>query len=245
MIVCLLALNLWISSRALSPNAPVRIPYSPTFLSQVQAGNVKEISSKGDSIQGTFKTKVRYPADAHIGIDETSRPRCRRSPTTSSSRDCCSSKGVTIDAKQPNSGPSSLTSIIVGFGPTLLLILLFVFIMRRAAAGGGGAGGLMSFGRSRARRVEASDQHVTFNDVAGIDEAKEELTEIVDFLKNPDKYLQAGRADPARGAAVRPAGNRQDAAGARGRRRGGGAVLSDVGVGVRRDDRRRRRLARA
>jgi cell division protease FtsH len=194
-VVCLLALNLWISSRALSPNAPVRIPYSPTFLSQVQAGNVKEISSKGDSIQGTFKTKVRYPADATSASTSfaTQVPSFANNQQLSSNLE---SKGVTIDAQQPNTGPSTLTSIIVGFGPTLLLILLFVFIARRAAAGGGGAGGLMSFGRSRARRVEASDQHVTFDDVAGIDEAKEELTEIVDFLKNPDKYLKLGARIP-------------------------------------------------
>ena len=194
-IVCLLALNLWISSRALSPNAPVRIPYSPTFLSQVQAGNVREISSKGDSIQGTFKTKVRYPADATSASTSfaTQVPSFANNQQLSST---LQSKGVTIDAEQPNTGPSTLTSIIVGFGPTLLLIALFVFIARRAAAGGGGAGGLMSFGRSRARRVEAEDQHVTFNDVAGIDEAKEELTEIVDFLKNPDKYLKLGARIP-------------------------------------------------
>ena len=67
--------------------------------------------------------------------------------------------------------------------------------MRRAASAAGG-GGLMSFGRSRARRVEAADQPVTFKDVAGIDEAKEELTEIVDFLKNPDKYLRLGGRIP-------------------------------------------------
>src|SRR6059058_4222974 len=61
-VVGLLALNLWISSRALQPNAPVRVPYSPTFLTQVKDGNVKEISSTGDSIQGTFKNPIRYPA---------------------------------------------------------------------------------------------------------------------------------------------------------------------------------------
>jgi cell division protease FtsH len=67
--------------------------------------------------------------------------------------------------------------------------------MRRAAAAGG-AGGLMSFGRSRARRVEGQEQQITFADVAGIDEAKEDLTEIVDFLKNPDKYVRLGGKIP-------------------------------------------------
>jgi cell division protease FtsH len=196
-VVCLLALNLWISSRALSPNAPVRIPYSPTFLTQVQAGNVSEISSKGDSIQGTFKSAVRYPPnDASVAPAKNFSTQVPSFANNQQLSQTLQSKNVTIDAEQPNTGPSTLTSIIVGFGPTLLLILLFVFIARRAAAGGGGAGGLMSFGRSRARRVEASDQHVTFDDVAGIDEAKEELTEIVDFLKNPDKYLKLGARIP-------------------------------------------------
>jgi cell division protease FtsH len=196
-IVCLLALNLWISSRALSPNAPVHIPYSPTFLSQVQAGNVKEISSKGDSIQGTFKSAVRYPPNnASVTASKSFATQVPSFANNQQLSQTLQSKGVTIDAQRPSTGPSTLTSVIVGFGPTLLLILLFVFIARRAAAGGGGAGGLMSFGRSRARRVEASDQHVTFDDVAGIDEAKEELTEIVDFLKNPDKYLKLGARIP-------------------------------------------------
>ena len=83
-----------------------------------------------------------------------------------------------------------------GFGPTLLLFAIIFFVMRRAAQSAGGGGGLMSFGRSRARRVEAEDQNITFEDVAGIDEAKEELTEIVDFLKTPDKYLKLGARIP-------------------------------------------------
>jgi cell division protease FtsH len=195
-VICLLALNLWISSQALSPNAPVRIPFSPTFLNQVQNGNVTEISSTNDSLEGTFRLALRYPFNDRSVSPTTSFE--TQIPSFYPGSDLSSllrSKHVTIDAKRPNTGPSTLTSIIVGFGPTLLLILLFVFIARRAAAGGG-AGGLMSFGRSRARRVEASDQHVTFNDVAGIDEAKEELTEIVDFLKNPDKYLKLGARIP-------------------------------------------------
>ncbi len=197
LVVALLGLNLWISSQALKPNARVRIPYSPTFLTQVQNGNVSGISSTGDAIQGTFKQSVKYPPSS-----SSAQPTTNFSTQIPSfaNRDALSSelqtKGVTIDANSPDTGPSLLTSLIFGFGPTLVLILLFVLIMRRAAAAGGGAGGLMSFGRSRARRVEASEQPVTFRDVAGIDEAKEELTEIVDFLKNPDKYLKLGARIP-------------------------------------------------
>jgi cell division protease FtsH len=195
-VVGLLALNLWISSQALQPNAPVRIPYSPTFLAQVKQGNVTEISSTGDAIQGTFKKAFRYPSgDTSVQPTTNFATQVPSFANNSALLTLLQSEGVTIDAKAPNSGPSVIESLIFGFGPTLLLLLLFVFIARRAA-GGGGAGGLMSFGRSRARRVEASDQHITFEDVAGIDEAKEELTEIVDFLKAPDKYLKLGARIP-------------------------------------------------
>jgi cell division protease FtsH len=196
LVVVLLGLNLWISSQALKPNARVRIPYSPTFLSQVQNNNVKEISSTGDSIQGEFNKAVKYPAD-----DKSATATVNFSTQVPSFADnamlskLLEEHDVTIDAKSPDSGPSFLTSLIFGFGPTILLVALFIFLMRRAA-GGAGAGGLMSFGRSRARRVEADEQQVTFSDVAGIDEAKDELTEIVDFLKNPDKYLRLGGRIP-------------------------------------------------
>jgi len=197
LVVGLLALNLWISSQALQPNAPVRIPYSPTFLNQVTVGNVSQISSTGDAIQGTFKTALRYPASNQSVPPTTNFS--TQVPSFANNADLSrllQTKGVTIDAQAPNTGPGVVESLLFGFGPTLLLVLLFVFIARRAASGGGGAGGLMSFGRSRARRVEASDQHITFQDVAGIDEAKEELTEIVDFLKTPDKYLKLGARIP-------------------------------------------------
>src|ERR1700759_979224 len=196
-VVALLGLNLWISSQALKPNAPIRIPYSPTFLTQVQDNNVKSISSTGGSISGTLKAAIKYPSDSQSATPSTSF--ATQIPSFANQTALFNSltkNGVTINAQPTNQGPSLASSLIFGFGPTILLVLLFVFLMRRAAGGGGGAGGLMSFGRSRARRVEASDQHVTFQDVAGIDEAKEELTEIVDFLKSPDKYLALGAKIP-------------------------------------------------
>ena len=194
LVIGLIALNFWISSRALSPSPRVQIPYSPTFLAQADDNNIQSISSTGAAIDGTFKKQVKYPSDGQSYTYFST-----QIPSFASNQQLFAllqKNNVTINAQPTNQGPSFLTSLIFGFGPTLLFLLLLVWVFRRAAAAGGGAGGLMSFGRSRARRVEAQDQRVTFDDVAGIDEAKAELTEIVDFLKNPDKYLRLGGRIP-------------------------------------------------
>jgi cell division protease FtsH len=194
-VIALIALNFWVSSEALSPSPRVRVPYSPTFLSQVGDNNVASISSTNSAIDGTFKKAVTYPEGGTSYVYFST-----QIPAFAPGNELFSelkAKGVVINAEPDDTGPSFLTSLIFGFGPTLLFVLLLVWLFRRAAAaGGGGAGGLMSFGRSRARRVEAADQRVTFNDVAGIEEAKAELTEIVDFLKNPDKYQKLGGRIP-------------------------------------------------
>jgi len=188
----LLALNLWISSQALKPNPRVSIPYSPTFLYEVNHDNVSLVSSTSLAIQGTFKRAIDYQGSNTIYFSTQIPSFADNHALYSLLRD----KNVTLAAQNPNQGASFLTELILGFGPTILLVLLFVFLMRRAAGAAGGAGGLMSFGRSRARRVEALEQPVTFEDVAGIDEAKEELHEIVDFLKQPEKYLRLGAKIP-------------------------------------------------
>jgi cell division protease FtsH len=190
-VVALLAINLWVSSAALSPNR-IDVPYSPTFLREVNAHNVASVDLTSLAAQGDFKTPVRYQGSQPTRYFSTQIPQIVNGNDLTK---LLINHDVTLDAKNPNPGASLWESIIFGFGPTILLVGLFIFFMRRAASGGG-AGGLMSFGRSRARRVESDDQHVTFQDVAGIDEAKEELHEIVDFLKNPDKYLALGAKIP-------------------------------------------------
>ncbi len=191
LVLGLLGLNLWISSQALKPNPRVTIPYSPNFIHQVNDGNVHSVSSTSLAVQGTLKHAITYQG-SHTIYFATQIPAFADGHALFTK---LQQKGVTVGAQNPNQGASFLTELIFGFGPTLLLVLLFVFLMRRAAASAGG-GGLMSFGRSRARRVEASEQPVTFEDVAGIDEAKEELHEIVDFLKEPEKYLALGAKIP-------------------------------------------------
>ncbi|MGZ4285728.1 MAG: ATP-dependent zinc metalloprotease FtsH, partial [Solirubrobacteraceae bacterium] len=165
-------------------------------LQQVDAGKIKSISSKGDTIQGTFKSKQRYPP-----TDSKATPTTLFStqvPTFWNNTELTKSlqsQGVEVNATNPNPGTSLLAEILLGFGPTLLIVGLFILLARRAAAGGG-MGALGNFGRSQARRIDPEKIRVTFDDVAGIDEAKAELTEIVDFLRDPTPYVRLGGRMP-------------------------------------------------
>ncbi|HYY22577.1 MAG TPA: ATP-dependent zinc metalloprotease FtsH [Thermoleophilaceae bacterium] len=197
-LAALLAVNYLLVALLAPPKPRLSIPYSPTFLAEVRADNVKSISSQGETVKGDFKRKVRYPPS-----DKNATAATRFStqvPTFANNNQLSSllqQHHVVVNAK-PENERSLWETLLVGFGPTLLLVAAFLFLFRRAARAGG-AGGLMSFGRSRARRVEASEQTVTFADVAGIDEAKAELTEIVDFLRDPGRYRRLGARIP-RGA---------------------------------------------
>jgi cell division protease FtsH len=190
--LALLLLNIVLSAVFEQSPARVRIPYSPTFLAQVSAGNVSSISSKGTTVEGNFRSAVRYPHGSATAAKRfiTELPEFTDDKALLA---LLQSKQVVIDATAPSNGTPLFWTILLSFGPAVLLVLLFVWMARRAAGGVGGIGG---FGRSRAQRVEPSEQHVNFEDVAGIDEAKEELTEIVDFLKDPDKYRRLGGRIP-------------------------------------------------
>jgi cell division protease FtsH len=169
----------------------IKVPYNPTFIAQVQKGNVKEISSKGDTVQGQFKKDVEYKGDKAKGF-ETEIPTFADDNRLSQ---LLEEQDVVINAESPSSR-SLLETILFSFGPTILLVALFVFLMRRAAGGAGGGGVLGQFGRSQAKRVESEAQTVNFDDVAGIEEAEEQLVEVVDFLKSPERYLKLGARIP-------------------------------------------------
>ncbi len=101
--------------------------------------------------------------------------------------------GVTVEAKAEEE-PSLLMNIFVSWFPMLLLIGVWIFFMRQMQ--GGGRGGAFSFGKSRARMLDENQNQVTFGDVAGVDEAKEEVAELVDFLRDPSKFQKLGGRIP-------------------------------------------------
>jgi cell division protease FtsH len=186
----LFVLNWLIVALFAPPEERIRVPYNPTFLEEVRDGNVKEISSRGETVQGEFRKEVKFEGEAAKRFQT-------EIPTFANERELSellTERDVTVNAEPPGSR-SLLETILFSFGPTILLVGLFLYIARRAAAGGPG-GMLGQFGRSRARRVEGETQTVTFEDVAGIDDAEEQLVEIVDFLRNPDKYVRLGARIP-------------------------------------------------
>ena len=186
----LLALNVFITSRAMGPESRVRVPYSPFFLEQVERRNVDEITSKGTDIQGAFKNEVTFEASKPTTRFRTEIPAFANTDELSQ---LLQENDVTVNAEPLDTGGPWWQTLLFSFGPTLLFLLLLFWLFRRA---GNVQNALGAFGRSRARRYAPTGEKVTFADVAGIDEAKNELTEVVDFLRNPDKYRKLGARIP-------------------------------------------------
>jgi cell division protease FtsH len=198
-VIALLAIN-WLSVLFFQPSSGeqrVTVPFSPYFLEQVKAGKVSSVNTKGDTVQGHFKEKLRYPPSKKKAtptkLFATQVPSFWNGGALSA---LLEEKAVEINAESTSTSQSLLAELLLGFGPTLLIVGLFVLLARRAAKAGGGMGALGSFGKSQARRVDPETIRVTFADVAGIDEAKAELSEIVDFLRTPERYGRLGGRMP-------------------------------------------------
>jgi cell division protease FtsH len=166
------------------------VPYSPFFLNEVAAGHVTAITSKGSAIQGTFAQKESYAGSKPLLRFQTEIPAFADTKALSQ---LLVRKRVVVNATPLTTSAPWWESLLLGFGPTILFVGLLFWLMRRA---GNVQGMLGAFGRSRARRYEPSKVQVTFADVAGIDEAKAELTEVVDFLRNPERYQKLGGRIP-------------------------------------------------
>jgi cell division protease FtsH len=191
LVLLALVVNWIVGSMLMSPQ---RTTVSYTFFrQQVQGSNVTEITSTADTIEGQFKNAVKYPPGDANAKDVTRFTTQRPAFADDQLVPLLLQKNVTVNAKPPDSAPL-WEQILVGFGPTLLFLGLLVWFMRRGASGLGGLGGI---GRSRAKLYEPeSGPRTTFADVAGIDEVEDEVSEVVDFLRDPAKYRRLGATIP-------------------------------------------------
>ena len=192
----LLVLNYIISGLLLGSGQPksVTIAYN-VFLKQVSADNVVSVTSTADSIIGVSKK----PVTAATGTDTATNFSTQRPAFATDDLETLLTKhSVTILAENPNPPTPLWESLLLGFGPTLLLVFGFFYLMRRSAAlAASGTGGILGrFGQSGARVYDPERPSTTFADVAGIDEVKAELTEVVDFLKEPERYQRLGGSVP-------------------------------------------------
>ncbi|MDH3999047.1 MAG: ATP-dependent zinc metalloprotease FtsH [Desulfuromonadales bacterium] len=162
------------------------VPYS-TFLAAVEEGAVTEVTIQGSNIEGMYDDGAAFKTYAPNDPELINHLR---------------DKGVAIEA-QPDEGSGLLMNILISWGPILLLIAVWIFFMRQMQSGGGKA---MNFGKSRAKLLSESSAKITFSDVAGIDEAKDELEEVVSFLKDPKKFSRLGGRIPKGVLLVGPPG---------------------------------------
>ncbi|MFL5275983.1 MAG: ATP-dependent zinc metalloprotease FtsH [Myxococcales bacterium] len=193
--------------RFLKPGAEpsITVPYT-FFKDEVKKGNVESIYARGDTLTGRFKAAVTYPPAGEAAAPNAAKEPPKSAKSFASTLPSFVDPGleeflienhVEISARPIEEERSPIATLIYGFGPALLLIGLYVWMFRRAAKQGGGLSGLMGIGQSKARRYDQmTDQKVTFDDVAGIDEAENELVEIVDFLRDPAKYTRLGGTAP-------------------------------------------------
>ena len=169
-------------------SGPQAIPYTE-FKTQVAANNVAELFARGDSIEGQLKKPVAVPG----GQDGTYQQFTTERPTFASDDLLTelTKGGATVRATPLVRQRGFLTNLLVSFAPILLLVAFYAWMFKRQQ---GAMGGILGGGKQK--RVDPETVRVTFDDVAGIDEVEAEINEVVDFLKNPDKYRRLGARSP-------------------------------------------------
>jgi len=158
------------------------------FLTSVESGEVQDVTIKGNNITGHYRDGRAFGTYA---------------PNAPNLVDTLSKQGVRITAQPSDEGSPTLWGILISWFPMLLLIGVWIFFMRQMQ---GGSGKAMGFGKSKARLLTERTGRVTFEDVAGVDEAKQEVEEVVDFLKDPQRFQRLGGKIPKGCLLVGPPG---------------------------------------
>ena len=164
------------------------VPYSQ-FISEVEQGTVRSVTIAGSEISGVYNNNGRF---------------LTRAPDNADFVDKLTERGVAVTAEPPNTEGFSLIGLLISWLPMILILGVWIFFMRQMQ--GGGRGGAMGFGKSKAKLLTEEHGRVTFDDVAGVDEAKEDLEEIVEFLREPQKFQRLGGRIPRGVLLVGPPG---------------------------------------
>jgi cell division protease FtsH len=234
-LVVMLAVNFGLSRAALGPEERVRIPYQPTFLEQLRSGNVRSILTADGSVQGEAMEAIRYPPDDDAPSSTQLATHVPEFADDAELNRLLARRDVVIDARPPDTGAPLWETLL----PTLLLFGLLFFVFRRFSQRAGGMGGLGGLGRAKVTRADPAEVRVSFDDVAGIDEVKDEIVGI-GASRVRDLFRQAKEAAPAISFI-----DELDAVGPRGRGRQDGRTQPPLPVLHRRRDRTRRRPAPA
>ena len=187
-IVALLVFALFNLFQGTAPRGPQKHLSFSEFLSNVESGEVRDVNIQGQAVTGHFRDGAAF--GTFTPNDPTMIPNLTR-------------KGVLISVTPSEDGSPTLWGVVISWFPMLLLIGVWIFFMRQMQGGGGKA---MGFGKSKAKMLTEKTGRITFEDVAGIDEAKQELEEIVDFLKDPHKFQRLGGKIPKGCLLVGPPG---------------------------------------